>query len=299
MNARRKNKRRQRPKPSAPPAPWWKRTATKVVAGVGSLVLAAVTGVVTAVVTKAGDEVSQPLLRDALGDPVHVTAGPLPRGEETVLARSLPDGITPQVHEMLSGPTGYLDHEDDLGVPLGQARLRVIVQAKNSKVFLTGLWLVVDERDPPIDRTVLFVNTQGGGKPIQVRFDADARDSGTTRGTAARNVTGQSYFAGENYELDVGGAVEFHVAVGTRSCYCRFHLELETTAAGQTKRVRIEHGSFAVSAAVPEPKEALTIPVPGTSTRTNLGTVGPWVRIAPEELCAESPMCQAETMATR
>ncbi len=266
---------------------------------VGSLVLAVVTGVVTAVVTKVGDEASQPLLRDALGDPVYVTAGPLPRGGETVLARSLPDGITPQVHEVLSVPTAYIDREDELGVPLGQARLRVIVQAKTSKVLLTGLRLVVDERKPPIDRTVLFVNTQGGGKPIQVRFDADARDSGTSRGTAARNVTGQDYFAGDNHELDAGGAVEFHISVGTRTCYCRFHLELETTAAGQTRRVRIEHGSFAVSAAVPTPKEALLVPLSGTSTRTNLGTVGPWVRVAPEELCAESRVCEPQVMATR
>lgn len=53
-----------------------------------------------------------------------------------------------------------------------------------------------------------------------------------------------------------------------------------------------------MSAAVPTPKEALLIPVPGTSTRTNLGTVGPWVRVAPEELCAESLVCQPEAMAT-
>ncbi|WP_026423310.1 hypothetical protein [Actinokineospora inagensis] len=58
------------PVPAPPSRSWWKRTATKLTAVVGSLALAVVTGVVTAVATKAGDEVSQPLLREGLGDPV-------------------------------------------------------------------------------------------------------------------------------------------------------------------------------------------------------------------------------------
>ncbi len=247
---------------------------------------------VTGIVVKNGEVLLEPFVRDVTGPSVYATAEELPTGPG--IARMLPDGVTDHAHQLMTGPASGLDRQPELGIPVGQTKVRLIVQAKDAPLLLTGLWLVTDARNVPLASTLLFMGTQGAGKPIQVRFDADAPDADTARGTAATNLDGRDYFGNENYQLAAGESVEFRALVSTRTCYCRWHLVLQLNVAGRNERIpvgRSDGTPFAVSAAVPNPKQAYIFPHPDIPPQTVLGTVGSWVQLPPAELCADSDVC--------
>ncbi len=280
------------PEQRAPQRPrWWHRVIVRVLATVGAVAVALITGIVV----KNGTVLLDPFVRDVTGPSVYVTAEerPVDAGLE-IFARMLPGGVTPHIRELMTGQAAGLDRELELGVPVGQAKVRLVVQAKDAPLLLTGLWLVTDERRAPLASTLLFMGTQGGGEPIQVRFDADAAEADTARGTAATNLDGRDYFDNENYQLGAGESVEFRPLVSTHTCYCRYHFELELNVSGRSERIPVRRSDgtlFGVSAAVPNPKQTYILPHPAMPPRTVLGTVGSWVQLPPAELCADYGVC--------
>jgi hypothetical protein len=286
----------QRPKVAAAaaqqPKRWWRGTRGRVATALGTVVTAFVTGIAV----KYGEQMSAPVLREVTGDPVYVSAAELPvdEGSEPVV-RMLPAGVTDHERRAMSDPSAGPVGDTELGIPVGQVKLRMVVQAKEARVLLTGLRLVVDEARSPLTATLLAIGTQGGGgKPIQVVFDADAGEASTSRGTPARNSAGRDYFAGDNYELDPGQSVEFRVLVTTRHCYCRWHLEVDVTLDGKTRSVaaRRDNGmGFEVSAATPNVQEVYEVPHPSRLPKTTLGSIGRWVRVPPAEFCTPGSVC--------
>jgi len=284
----------QRSKVAATQQPnrWWRGARGRVATALGAVVMAFVTGMVV----KYGEQIFAPVLRQATGDPVYVSAAELPldEGSEPVV-RMLPAGVTERDRQVMTDPTAGPVRDTELGIPVGRAKLRMVVQAKEARVLLTGLRLVVDERRAPLTATLLAIGTQGGeGKPIQVMFDADARDAGTSGGTPARNLDGGDYFAGNNYELDSGQSVEFRTFVITRRCYCRWHLEVDVTLDGKTRSVaaRREDGTaFEVSAATPNVQEVYEVPHIVIPPKTTLGSIGRWVRVPPVDFCKPGSVC--------
>jgi hypothetical protein len=269
---------------------WWRRARTRTIAAGGAILLSFVTGVVV----KYGDSITGPALHRATGQPIFVTAIELPEeaGMEPIV-RMLPAGVTDHDRTLMTDQAGGLERQVDLGVPVGRVKLRLVVQAKDASVLLTGLRLVVDERQPPLANTLLFVGTQGAGKPIQVMFDADTPAANTPRGTPAMNLQGHDYFDGDNYELDPGQSVEFRAFVTTHHCYCRWHLEVDATLDGRTRSVQVRRpdgSEFEVSSATDKVHEVYEYS-PLEPPKTTLGSIGPWTRVPPPEFCKPGSVC--------
>lgn len=247
--------------------------------------------VITGIVVKYSDLITTPFIHQAAGAPIYVSGMDLPAdfGSEP-LARMLQGGVTYQDYHLMASGMANISQVEDLGVPVGIAKLRVVVQAKDSQPLLTGLRLVVDHPRTPLRGTLLAAGTQGGpGKPIQVLFDADDKRAITSQGAEARNLDGQNYFEGNNYELDPGQSVEFRASVTTRRCDCLWHLEVDAMLDGKTYSVAVHRADgtdFEVTAATQAVREAYEVPTPSDTPQTILGTIGPWMKVPPAELCA-------------
>ena len=260
----------------------------RVLATAGAIVLAFVTGFAAKVA-----EVGWPTWSgkpDEAG-PVYVSASPQ-WTEIDPLVRTLPTGVGDRDRETMSRTVA--PPVDNLGIPVGLEKLRVVIQAKDTSVLLTGLRLVVDERRQPLTSTLLVIGTEGGGAPIQVQFDADSPGAESKRGIAARNLKGQDYFDGSNYELNAHQSVEFRANVTTHSCYCRWHLEVDTISRGVAAAVPIRRGDgslFELSAATRSFREVYTIPHPAGPPRARLGAIGRWIKVPPRQFCSSSSVC--------
>ncbi|GAA1293557.1 hypothetical protein GCM10009634_47200 [Saccharothrix xinjiangensis] len=243
----------------------------------------------TALVVKYGETLAGPIAREVIGDPVHVFASQVPAeaGAEAV-ARMLPNGVDDTARQVMTADESGGVNDLTIGVPVGIAKVRLVVQAKESRLLVVGLRLVVTERRPPLAATLLAVGTQGGpGKPVQVFFDVDAPGADTKQGTPARNLERRDYFKGENFELDANQSVEFRAAVTTRECHCRWHLEVDVVLDGKLRSVAARQPDgrdFESTGAVPDPTEVYTIP--HTPVPNPLATAGPWVGVDPREFCA-------------
>ncbi|MEU0883353.1 5'-methylthioadenosine/S-adenosylhomocysteine nucleosidase [Lentzea sp. NPDC005914] len=275
-----------------PAGSWWKRRRQQVAIAV-LIVLSFFVGALV----KHGDLGLPRWFRPSAGQaPVYVTAKQLPPavGEEP-LVRLLPDGVTDQVRQLMSG-SEWLNAPQELGIPVGLDTVQIVVQAKESRLLLTGLRLVVDERHAPLAATLVFHGTQGGpGKPIQVHFDADAPEATTKRGTPARNPQGRDYFQAENYELDPGQSVEFRATVSTRQCHCRWHLEVDVSLNGEIQPIQVRRGDgslFEISASTPRVEQVYVLPHPSDLPRTaGGGSIGGWAHVPTDEFCKTSTFC--------
>lgn len=278
--------------PTQPSKGWWKRRWRRTVVAMGVIIAV----VVTSTIVRYGDIDFSRWFRQPAGEhPVYVTATQRPPtvGEEPVV-RLLPGGLTDKDRQLMGG-FEWLNSPQELGIPVGLDNVQIIVQAKESRLLLTGLRLVVDERHAPLVATLLFHGTQGGpGEPIQVRFDADAPEAATPRGTAARNLQGRDYFDGANYELDPGQSVEFRAAVSTRQCYCRWHLEVDVSFNGKIQPIQVRRGDgslFEISAATANVEQVYIYPHPSDALRPTGHSIGGWVTVPSDEFCATRSVC--------
>lgn len=239
---------------------------------------------------KYGDVVTAPLLRRAVGDPVFVTAAEIAgqAGADPVV-RMLPSGINDHDRALMTDQATGLDQETDLGVPIGVDRVRVVIQAKDASLLLTGLRLIVDHRQTPLAGTLLYVGTQGGGQVIQVKFNADDPQASTSHGAPALNIEGHNYFDGDNYELDPGQSVEFKVLIDERRYDSLSHLMVDATLDGATYSVpvhRTDGSDFEITSATSAMHHVYELPISATSPEGTSGSIGEWRSVSPTRFCS-------------
>jgi len=169
-------------------------------------------------------------------------------------------------------------HAQSVGIAVGTAKAHLIVQAEDTTVTIVGMKLVAHRLKPTADGTLIFSASQGGGKAIQLYFDADSPDS------VGKDTDGDDYFADGSYvTLQPGEATEFDLQVVAKSYYSQFTFLITVFADGRLSEVPVTDKGQPFQIAPPSRQygAVYTVPVNAPDRR--------WVRMSSGVFCRQNP----------
>ena len=122
------------------------------------------------------------------------------------------------------------------GIPAGATNFRLIVQGGGAEVLISGMRAKVMSRKRPVPGTGFRCPGAGEAEIRAIRIDLD---DPTPAGRVIRGgKKGPVSFTVAKDETEV-----FDISATTKTCYCRWLLELDTTQDGQAKVISVsDHG---------------------------------------------------------
>jgi hypothetical protein len=169
-------------------------------------------------------------------------------------------------------------HAQSVGIAVGTLKAHLVVQAEDTTVTIVGMKLAAHPLKPIADGTLVFAGTQGGGKAIQLYFDADSPDP------VGKDADGEDYFADGSYvTLQPGEATEFDLQVTAKSNYSQFTFLITVFADGRLSEVPVEDMGKPFQIAPPSRQYAAVYTVPLNSPNLH------WVRMSTGAFCQQNP----------
>lgn len=163
------------------------------------------------------------------------------------------------------------------GIAVGTLKAHLLVQAKGTTATIVGMKLVAHHRKPIADGTLLYRGTQGGGKAIQLFFNADSPDS------VGMGSDGSDYFGNGNYvTLQPGEATEFDLQVSAKSYYSQFSFVMNVFSDGRLSQVPVTDTGKPFQIAPPSRQYGAVYTDPLENSSQN------WVRMSSQAFCRQN-----------
>ncbi|MFB6720547.1 hypothetical protein ACFCV3_10320 [Kribbella sp. NPDC056345] len=139
------------------------------------------------------------------------------------------------------------------GQPAGFSGQRLTFRNhRSSKVLVTGIKPVIENRAKPLDGTLVKYANQGGdSKTTVVDLDLDAPQPQPTGQTESGERTDEPFFAGRNIVLDPGETHLMHFRTVTKRCDCTWRLQVTYRYHDQDRTVTVpatDHPPFRMTA---------------------------------------------------
>jgi hypothetical protein len=189
--------------------------------------------------------------------------------------RVIPPGENSELKSVLAAEPAQAQ---SAGIAVGTLKAHLVVQAEDTTVTIVGMKLVAHRLKPVTDGTLIFTGSQGGGKAIQLYFDADLPDS------VGMDSDGDDYFADGSYvTLQPGEATEFDLQVKAKSYYSQFTFLITVFADGRLSEVPVTDRGQPFQIAAPSRQYGAVYTVPLNSPDLR------WVRMSSGVFCQQNP----------
>lgn len=164
------------------------------------------------------------------------------------------------------------------GIAVGTLKAHLVVQAEGTTATIVGMKLVTHRLRPIAGGTLVFAGSQGGGRAIQLFFDADSPDP------VGKDTDGDDYFADGSYvTLQPGEATEFDLQVTAKRYDSEFTVMITVFADGRLTQVPVTDRGQPFQIAPPGSQYRAVYTVP-------LNAPGPqWVRMSTGKFCRQNP----------
>lgn len=122
---------------------------------------------------------------------------------------------------------------------------------------MRGIEAKVTERLAPISDTLLSAPSAGGNDLIDLRFDLDSGDAViamTPASSPSAPLVLVPFFSVKNISLEPGESVDLQIQASSRTCLCRYRLDVEIVTVGSTVVLQVTDTGgrpLAVSAQAP------------------------------------------------
>lgn len=264
------------PQPEKPAKkPFWRsmsRLAGKKLVLVVGLIL---TVLITNAVSAFTNAKILPWYRTATGQPPLAAQAFEEWSVSDTLDRVIPPNEKSELKGVLAG--GPSDAQS-AGIAVGILKAHLVVQAEDTTVTIVGMKLVAHRLKPVADGTLVFAGTQGGGKAIQLYFDADSPDA------VGKDSDGDDYFADGSYvTLQPGEATEFDLQVKAMGYYSQFTFLITIFADGRLSEVPVTDSGQPFQIAAPSRQYSAVYTVPLNSPDLR------WVRMSSGVFCQQNP----------